>query len=336
MNIAGFGEDENGELLIVDWGGGHISRLDPDPRATATPAAATLSGLGCLAASGPDQLEPAMIPYDVIAPLWSDGLDKRRWVGTPPGTSFHVADDGSLQAPAGAILMKEFASGGRRIETRMLVNDASFGWLGYTFAWNDDQTDAVLLDDGESVTLPDGSNWQIPSRGDCFACHRREVGTVLGFMTQQLNQGDELTTLSNAGVFDKPLVPSQNPSFSNPYDATQPVDARARSYLHANCAHCHNWGLMDLQDWTPLADMNVLCQQTSFSGGTSDTAAEGIIANPLDPTSSLLVQRMEGADGDRMPPLGTAKVDTAAVALVTQWIAGLGRCPATQPSTTDP
>src|SRR5207244_8672367 len=76
---------------------------------------------------------------------------------------------------------------------------------------------------------------------------------VLGVNTLQFNKehdyggrtANQLRTLEHLGVFSKPLPapPEKLPRLPGYEDESVPVDARARSYLHANCAHCHmKWG----------------------------------------------------------------------------------------------
>ena len=46
-----------------------------------------------------------------------------------------------------AVTMKTFFVSGRRIETRLIVNHYDVGWSGYSYEWNDDDTEATLLED---------------------------------------------------------------------------------------------------------------------------------------------------------------------------------------------
>jgi uncharacterized repeat protein (TIGR03806 family) len=337
LNISGFAEDENGEVLVIDYGG-HVFRLEASE--VVTPVASTLAGLDCLDPERNGELAHGLTPYEVNAPLWSDGLDKRRWFSLPKGHAIHVADDGTLEAPRGTLVLKEFSSRGRRIETRMLVRDETFGWLGYTFEWNEDQTDAVLIDEAKTVDV-DGSPWTLPSRGQCFACHRKSAGGLLGFEIAQLNrtvvagQGErvnQLAELARLGLLDKPIDPSVAPSFPDPYDVTVAVEPRARAYLHANCSFCHGaagtpQGLIDLRAAVPADEMNVLCRAVSFGGLEDSLEPQTVLVLPGEPNKSLLVGRMGALDGPRMPPLGSGRVDRVALDVVSSWIASLSGCP---------
>jgi hypothetical protein len=76
------------------------------------------------------------------------------------------------------------------------------------------------------------------------------VGSTIGLETWQLNRdvvypstnrvANALATLDHIGMFSAPLAqpPAQLPKLPDPA-GTDAVDARARSYLHANCSHCH-------------------------------------------------------------------------------------------------
>src|SRR4029078_3722472 len=70
---------------------------------------------------------------------------------------------------------------------------------------------------------------------------------VLGLSTLQMNRDfdyagivdNQLRAFDHAGLFTKPLIKpaDQYSKLANPYDATADLNARARSYLHANCSH---------------------------------------------------------------------------------------------------
>ena len=72
-------------------------------------------------------------------------------------------------------------------------------WRGYSYAWNDEQTDAELVDaDGGSgrsrcpTRLPHRvfarKQWQFPSRAQCMTCHNVWCDYTLAFNLQQLDR----------------------------------------------------------------------------------------------------------------------------------------------------
>ncbi|MBX3231818.1 MAG: PQQ-dependent sugar dehydrogenase [Labilithrix sp.] len=315
--ISAFGEDDDGEILVVDFAG-QVLRLEAN--AAGQEEAATLGSLGCLD-------DPSLIPYDVNAELWSDGLDKRRWLGLP-GFPIHVTDEETFHFPIGTVLLKELSAHGQKIETRMLTKSVDESWLAYTFEWNEGQTDAVLLREGKSVDV-DGVPWTVPSRSQCSACHRRGAGTVLGFTPPQLARGDRLDVLAQRGLLDRPVDGARVTPLVDPFDPlAAPLESRARSYLAANCSQCHS-GMgtaVDLRFTTALADTLTVCRTASASYDlASDT--KPFVIHPGDAASSVLYQRMSHAESGLMPPLGRARVDTAAVDLISSWIDGMKPCP---------
>src|SRR5262249_18122075 len=86
-------------------------------------------------------------------------------------------------------------------------------WVGYSYAWNDEQTDAELVEPvGRDRTFAtrDGSlSWRYPSRVECMVCHSRAANYVLGLSTAQMNrehdyggvQRNQLEALAELGVF---------------------------------------------------------------------------------------------------------------------------------------
>lgn len=111
------------------------------------------------------------------------------------------------------------------------------------------------------------------------------VKFVLGLSTPQMNRDhgcagvvdNQIRALDHAGYFSQPVAkhhprgPGQSesdlwgrlPQLADPQDQTASIDARARSYLHANCAHCHvKWGggnaLFQLTWSLPLAETGTL------------------------------------------------------------------------------
>jgi uncharacterized repeat protein (TIGR03806 family) len=352
LSISAFGEDRDGELYVVSLSG-TINRLSrPSTGATAT-FPRTLTDTGCFADVPARRPAAELIPYDVRSPLWSDGAVKRRFMVVPDGTSIGYTAGGAWNVPVGTILVKEFAydtragdpTSRRALETRFLVR-RSGGWQGYTYQWNDAQTEAYLLDDATTKTFPvtdaAGTTTQhthyFPSRSDCLRCHTTAAGGTLGLQTGQLNRAfdygattdNQLRALEHIGLFGGclPGRPATLPALTDPSDASQPLAARARSYLHANCAHCHLPGgpapaAIDLRVETPFTSTG-LCDGVPQDGDLGVTGAR--IVKPGAADQSVLWLRMALRGDQQMPPLGTLYVDDAATALVATWIDGLSGC----------
>jgi len=108
----------------------------------------------------------------------------------------------------------------------------------------------------------------------------------------------------------------------NPSDPAAPLEARARSYLHANCAQCHveaggGNAQMELEITTPRDKMRVIgVKPLHDSFGIKDAK---VIA-PGDPEKSILYQRLKRRGPGQMPPLASAVVDDEAVRLIHDWI----------------
>jgi hypothetical protein len=331
------GTSTTGDLVLARFNGPKTPALGLTARAslagcsfdpTAPPT--LLSQTGCFDLSVPKKPVPhaGLVPFDVVAELWSDGAKKRRWIGLPAGQSTTLGSNGSWTAPDGTLMVKEFAiettpgnpATRRPVETRFIVLDATAGVQGFTYQWNVAGTDASLLNDGQFIV-----NWQMddgsqhahvyPSRAHCRSCHTSARGPILGMRPEQLARwydyngviADQMATLAALGV-----GPSTTPpAFTAPHDPSASWELRTRGYMQANCSHCHNpqyITVKDLRYATPLS-LTKLC--------------ETIV--PGDPAGSVVFQKVTSRPG--MPPLGTIAVDPLVSQTLGNWIAGMTSCP---------
>ena len=208
-------------------------------------------------------------------------------------------------------------------------------WLPYTYQWNENQTDAILvgaagaqqefeIEDSESKRT---QTWHFAARAECQRCHNKYSGTVLGFNIPQLHQAgpdSQLDQLASLGLLTSKVPNEQRQSLANPTDHSASLDARARAYLHVNCSHCHRMSaggavLSYMHFDLPLDKTNMLAAP---SQGNFKIDNAMVIA-PGEPLRSVLLYRMSKAGGGRMPRLGTSEMDSHGVALIAEWIASL-------------
>ncbi|HUQ90823.1 MAG TPA: PQQ-dependent sugar dehydrogenase [Bryobacteraceae bacterium] len=338
LDIVDFAEDHSGELYLMTHNDGRLYRLMPrekDPAADRSRTFPRLLSQTGVFSSTKDHLPAAgLVPYEVNAALWSDGADKTRFIAIPGDGKIEIVNNSRWNFPVGTVLVKTFTLGGRRLETRLLTLQPSATtreqWAGYVYVWNDAQTDAELIGRDsleKTYKLPNGTTqtWQFPSRTDCMICHNEKAGFALGVNTWQMNRGGQLRQLADASLFSKPLA-GNLPSLPDPYNAKAgSLDQRARSYLHSNCAHCHQPGAggnaeIRLLYNTALSDTRLVDVEPSHGG--MDVAGARLIA-PGDPNHSVIFLRTATRASGKMPHVGTLKVDDQAVALLKEWIVSL-------------
>ncbi|MCA9224636.1 MAG: hypothetical protein KDA47_03460 [Planctomycetales bacterium] len=147
---------------------------------------------------------PGVVPYTVASPLWADHAGKGRYFVLPPGTTATPVEGEGWTFPDGTIVIKTFffsldrrepLGDARIVETRLLVREDD-DWLALTYQWNDEQTEATLVDkqglDLDFAVTEDGAPrkqpWHYPSRTECMVCHSRAANFVLGPSTVQMNR----------------------------------------------------------------------------------------------------------------------------------------------------
>jgi len=212
-------------------------------------------------------------------------------------------------------------------------------WAGYTYEWNAQQTAATRVRGGKTVQIG-GQDYIYPSEGQCMECHTNAAGFSLGLETSQLNRdftypstgrtANQLETLDHIVMFSSPLPgpASGLPAMARPDDSSADLGERARAYLHTNCAQCHRPGgqtpsTMDLRYTTALQDTNA-CDAQPLEGDLG--IANARLIAPGDASRSLVVERAGRRDSHGMPPVGSNLVDDDGVALLVDWIDGLGGC----------
>ncbi|QJE98925.1 PQQ-dependent sugar dehydrogenase [Luteolibacter luteus] len=346
--ISGFGYDpSNQDILIADIGDGIIRRLTATTDDSSYPQ--TLSSTGLFADLTDLSPSPGVTPYNVNLPFWSDHAVKSRWFTIPNGTSqFTWSKDGLWTLPTGTIWVKHFdmemergvPASKKRIETRLIVKNAG-GAYGVSYRWNEAGTEATLVgDSGEDFTLDVTSNgtpvpqtWHIPSRAECMICHTSQAGHALSFNTRQLNlandilgfSGNQLTTLRTQGYLsNEPGSPNLLPRHLRADEDDYSVEARVRSYIAVNCSYCHKIGGTAPASWDGRPELTLT--QTGLINGEA-TNNGGNPANKLvvpgDTTHSVALNRVAVTNGfTRMPPISSNVIDTASVALLTEWING--------------
>jgi uncharacterized repeat protein (TIGR03806 family) len=371
MRIVAWSEDEAGELYFVDFMGGGIHQLAKatGQKDDSAKFPRKLSQTGLFASTKDHKVAPGVIPYSVNAQLWGDHALKERFIaipnegkigfdeitypqpspGAPPGWRF----------PDGTVLVKTFAmemergnpKSAKRLETRILHFQQFEGtqeigdqyWRGYTYVWNDDQTDAELLDEkglDRTLKIKVGNktieqSYRFPSRAECTLCHTNAAKFALGVSTMQMNRdhdyggvvANQLATLEHIGLFSNklPSPPEKLPKLADFHDPKVPVADRARSYLHSNCAHCHmKWGggnaEFKLLSTLPLAEMGIVNVPPAH-GNFGIEGAKLIV--PGDPAKSIIHKRVSMTGLGRMPHIGSRVVDDTAVKLLEEWIKGM-------------
>jgi len=272
----------------------------------------------------------------------------------PPGTV--LAKTFSLEMVAGDPASE------RKLETQLLHFDG-LHWHGYSYAWNEAGTDADLVPaQGASMSLsitdgraPGGRReqaWRFLGRSECQRCHNEWAGTTLAFKVEQLNRDvaaaggsrvvNQLRQFRSSGLLEdvviepdlgadpfatvrRPGPEDELPRLADPHNQAAPLDARARAYLHVNCAGCHRFGggsvpHVHLNAEIATPDLEVLGMRPA-RGDFAIPEARVIV--PGQPHRSTLWYRMATTGPGRMPHIGAEFVDEAGLALVRNWIAAL-------------
>jgi uncharacterized repeat protein (TIGR03806 family) len=298
-----------------------------------------------------------LTPYSLNTPLFSDYADKHRFLYLPPGQKARYQAEGVFDFPVGATLVKTFAypadfrrpsENVRYVETRLLIRKAE-GWTALTYVWNEAQTEAVLKRAGArlqaSFTDAKGQartvDYAVPNQNQCKECHQLDKTLVpIGPRARNLNgdfayaQGPEnqLAYWTRAGLLSGAPDPKAAPRTARWDDAREPLAARARAYLDANCAHCHqpraiasNSGLfLQLEETNPVA---LGVGKRPVAAGRGSGGHDFAIA-PGDPDSSILVHRMASTEpGVMMPELGRAVIHEEGLALIRAYVQGLKPAP---------
>ena len=338
-NISSFAQSPAGELYALRYGAGRVARLAFSQTGGAGGSAipTSLLATGCVDTNSPTQPASGLIPYAPNAPFWSDGAQKLRWLALPNGQTMSVGADGDFNFPNGAVLMKNFRLANQLIETRLFMKHTDGAWAGYSYEWNDAQTDATLVAASKTRSIA-GQSWLFPSGTQCLQCHTAAAGFSLSIETAQLNgdllyptgrTANQLTTLNAINVLTTPVVvDASTPKYHDPSGASGTLNERARAYLHSNCSQCHRPGTsvpvnIDLRYSASLAQTNA-CNVDPSAGALGIPNAK--IITPGSASASVLAARINRRDASGMPPLASSIVDAAGVQLINDWINSLTGC----------
>jgi len=373
LQLVGFGEDNGGELYLLDYRQ-QIYRLVENPQKdNSRNFPRKLSQTGLFSSVQNHLPAPGVIPYSINAEQWADDTQAQRWLAVPDTGQINIDAKGNWKFPDGSVLAKtvslQFERGvdgsARRLETQIFHREAG-SWRPYCYVWNDQQTDATLVDAKgftRALTIRDSQApgkvhermHRFAGRAECVLCHNPWVeakttifgvqsASLLAVNVSQLNRdhidGDQVTnqlqTFRHIGLLDSKLPGpvEKNSRLVNPYDETADLNQRARAYLHVNCWHCHQFNAGGAA--TIALSHNVKLKDARMLGVRPTQGTFGItnarIVVPGDPLGSVLYYRIAKLGGGRMPRVGSSEVDERAVTMIYDWIAQLSPAESKQPS----
>ena len=298
--------------------------------------------------------DPRLTPYALNTPLFSDYAEKERFLYLPPGTRARYRSAGVFDFPVGTTLVKTFAYPAdfrrpnddvRKLETRLLIRKRA-GWAAATYVWNQAQTEAVLKRAGArlDVSFIDAAgrtrqvDYAVPNQNQCKECHQLDKTLVpIGPKARNLN-GDfaysrgtenQLAHWSRAGLLAGAPKPAAAPRTARWDDPAQPLAARARAYLDANCAHCHqpraiagNSGLYLNLEETRGPAQGIGKRPVAAGRGSGDLE---VAIEPGHPEASIIAYRMASSEpGVMMPELGRSLIHQEGLELIRAYIKGMG------------
>jgi len=369
IRVVGFAEDNDGEVYLLDYDDGTIHELVHNKvDAQQHPFPRRLSEAGVFASVAEHRLAEGVVEFSVNAEMWADHATAIRAIGIPGQetiklhpASAEVAGSSFLRImdfPQDTVLVKtislDMVRGDpltrRFVETQVLHYDG-WTWRGYTYEWNEEQTDAELVDATGARRLfqisdsdaPGGQRkqvWQFAARSQCVRCHNPWTEHTLAFNLAQLNRprdnagqvDNQISWLRQTGVFEhvaqtrggsqQPVTVEHMPRLTDPHDPSETIEARTRAYLHVNCSHCHRFNgggsaYLYLTYDKPVEQMAAVGRRPSHG---LFGIQNGQILMPGDPFRSLLYYRMSKLGPGHMPHIGSQVIDQQGVALVHDWI----------------
>ncbi|MEO2049256.1 MAG: PQQ-dependent sugar dehydrogenase [Pirellulales bacterium] len=359
FQIVGWGETNAGELFFLDHERtNQVYQLVPndvDDQSNQFPT--LLSETGIFSSVKDHTPAAGVIPYTINAPYWADNTRAERLLALP-GTE-RITDnlEGGWRFPEGTVITRTVFADNITpaccLETQILHLENKT-WRPYTYVWNDSQDDATLAPAGgmdlpfdhwgrnalkaksldqPSQTEPIEQVWHVASRAECKMCHTMKLNSVLGLNFPQIKQTQDGSDWPESqwhqwhrlGVISGPLykIGISSKTLVNPSDETADLSQRARSYLHANCAHCHRPGgggtsTMQLDYELPLGSTKTVNQVPAL--GTFGLR-DGKIIVPGVPFRSVLFYRFAKSGSGRMPHVGSTTIDKHGLRLIYDWIA---------------
>ncbi|MCB9588155.1 MAG: hypothetical protein H6718_22295 [Polyangiaceae bacterium] len=287
-----------------------------------------LSGVGLWDLSKPlevwsSEANPHALEFEPHFPLWTNGARKRRQLVLPQGELIDASDPTSWKVPAGSIAFKTlfFANASGEpvpAETRVIQLGAGGERRYAVYVWDPLSRDATRVESGTTLEVRDFRGnvltHEVPSEGDCSACHDSSPQAFLGLNSYQ-QQVEDAGTLSPQAFAHPPAKPERSLRGDD-------EESRALGYLVGNCSHCHN-------DWRgPNSEFSLLPEDAVANlvnvESTGSASVAGIRVIPGDPDNSLLLLAMNSVAGRRlakpMPPLGVQREDDAGMHTIAEWI----------------
>jgi hypothetical protein len=223
---------------------------------------------------------PGMRKYAPDPPLWSDGLEKERFLLLPAGQKIDNRNPNWV-FPVGTVFIKTFfddgAAGGkpRPVETRFIRRvgtETDFvEYDYYLYQWNAEGTDATLviddrngddqfaptvkvivnhMADGKPLVINNGQPFDhtLPSRSMCADCHRQNgvaFQTFIGFDELRLNA--KLTPAAARTQLEElraagifTTTPAPGAPPPRSIVDSDPTLLKVKRFVFGNCVHCHN------------------------------------------------------------------------------------------------
>jgi len=312
-----------------------------------------------------------LLPYEPASSLFTDYALKKRFIWMPEGKkATYINDQTILDLPVGAALIKNFyydnvqntsvVGATRIIETRVMIRKAD-GWIFADYVWNTEQTEAFYSLEGSFTPISwkdengvvKSTDYRIPSEAQCIVCHKSSEtinGSLvtkhipIGIKPQNLNfdynyttsTQNQLTKWIQQGYLENNFsLPSVENTTVNYNDTSKSIAMRTRSYIDANCAHCHQtdrhcdyrpmrFAFSETGSANGLTNMGVCVNTQDMQGFPAQLNK---IVTPGNINKSMLYYRLNTTnEAYRMPLHGRSVIHEEGIKLIETWINSLERC----------
>jgi mono/diheme cytochrome c family protein len=185
-----------------------------------------------------------VLPFEIAEPMWQDGAKAARFIA-PARRAKHQdhhqrqSRQAELQVewPAEAVLARTISLKQKHRNTGPPLRRRNLERL--LLPLERTGTDAQLVGaDGEEFTI-EKQPWRIHGRAECARCHNNWSGFTLGFQPDQLVSISGKKPEEAAELFNGPFTERLKNRLVSSRDDKADLESKARSWLHANCAHCH-------------------------------------------------------------------------------------------------